>query len=109
VLSEGEPRPRLLADGVPVQRSGGFVMERGGGLPNYPFAEPIVLLIERAVPLAAEPGRFKGRLRALLLSGAPSAQLAADVSSYQLVAVPVPGVLYGVEEGADQGLWFVGL
>jgi hypothetical protein len=109
VLSEGELRPRQLAAGVPAQRSGGFVMVRGGGLPNYPFAEPIVLLIEQAVPLAAEPERFKGRLRALLLSGEPSAELAADVSSYQLVAVPVPGVLYGVEEGAAQGLWFVGL
>jgi hypothetical protein len=109
VLSEVELRPRQLADGVPAQRSGGFVMVRSGGLPNYPFSEPIVLLIEQAVPLAAEPRRFKGRLRALLLSGEPSAELAADVSSYQLVAVPVPGVLYGVEEGAEQGLWFVGL
>jgi hypothetical protein len=109
VLSELELRPRLLADGVPTQRRGGFVMERGGSLPNYPFAEPLVLLIEQAVPLTAEPERFKGRLRALLLSGEPSAALAADVSSYQLVAVPVPGVLYGVEEGATPGLWFVGL
>lgn len=109
VLSELELRPRRLADGVPTQRRGGFVMERGGSLPNYPFAEPLVLLIERAVPLAAEPERFKGDLRALLLSGEPSAVLAADVSSYQLVAVPVPGVLYGVEEGATPGLWFVGL
>jgi hypothetical protein len=109
VLNEADLQPRRLADGVPARDNGGFRMERGGGLPNYPFSEPFVLVLEQAVPLTAEPERFKGRLRALLLSGEPSAELAADVSSYQLVAVPVPGVLYGIEEGPDQGLWFAEL
>jgi hypothetical protein len=29
------------------------------------------------------------------------------VSSFLLVASPVPGVLYTSDSGADQGLWFV--
>jgi hypothetical protein len=53
--------------------------------------------------------QFKGRLRAQLLSGALAADIDSDVSSFVLVASPLPGVLYGIEEGPKAGLWFAAL
>jgi hypothetical protein len=35
--------------------------------------------------------------------------IAGDVTSYVLVNAPLPGVLYGVEEGDQPGLWFAAL
>jgi hypothetical protein len=43
------------------------------------------------------------------MRGDPSLVLAEGVSSYLLVAAPVPGVLYGVEQGAERGLWYTAL
>jgi hypothetical protein len=109
VVRENGLEPMQLAAGVPALRSGGFIMDRGAALPKYPYAEPIVVLIADSVPLAADPQRHKGQLRALLLSGELGGDLAENVSSYLLVAAPLAGVLYAVEEGPKRGLWFVAL
>jgi hypothetical protein len=109
-----------IAQGVPLPAQQGFVIEDGSALAQYPFAAPLVVLLEDAYPMAQAnapaldlggllPERFCGRLKALSITGAPRAELADDVCSYAIVAAPVPGVLYGVEAGADQGLWFVAL
>ncbi len=44
-----------------------------------------------------------------LMSGALGSIIASDVTSYHLLSAPLPGVLYGVEEGEQQGLWFAAL
>jgi hypothetical protein len=109
-----------IARGVPLPAQQGFVIENGSALAQYPFSAPLVVLLEDAYPMAPAsdlapdlgsllPERFCGRLKALSITGAPRAELADDVCSYAIVAAPVPGVLYGVEAGADQGLWFVAL
>lgn len=109
LLSEGNLKPTLIASGVPTRERGGFLTDNGVALPNYPFSAPMVVLLQDAVPTLADPQRYQGKLRALLMTGEPSAVLDEEVSSFELVAAPVPGLLYGVEDGPDQGLWFVAL
>lgn len=102
-----------IARGVPVAAQQGFVIEDGSALADYPFAAPLAVLLENAYPMTVpEEGgdaRFCGQLKALSVTGTPRAELADDVCSYLIVAAPVPGVLYSVESGDDQGLWFVAL
>jgi hypothetical protein len=104
-----------IARRVPLPAQQGFVIEDGSALADYPFAAPLAVLLEEAYPMAesSEAGedaqRFCGRLKALSVTGTPRADLAEHVCSYVIVAAPIPGVLYGVESGADQGLWFVAL
>jgi hypothetical protein len=109
LFQEQEPRTTTIAQGVPSSSQGGWWIEKGAGLPNYPFSTPLLVLLEDARPSAVSPERFRGRLRALAMRGEPSISLAEDVSSYLLVAAPVPGLLYAVEEGAERGLWFAAL
>jgi hypothetical protein len=107
-----------IARSVPLPAQQGFVVENGSALASYPFSAPLVVLLEEAEPADAdllrlgttsERIRFCGRLKALAITGAPRAILAENVCSYAIVAAPVPGVLYGVESGEEQGLWFVAL
>jgi hypothetical protein len=74
-----------------------------------PFPEPLVVVISDAKPLSSNPKLSRGRLEARLLSGELGASIAEDVTSYFLLTTPVPGVLYGVEEGDKPGLWFAAL
>ncbi|HEX6244632.1 MAG TPA: hypothetical protein VFZ61_27125 [Polyangiales bacterium] len=109
VFDERDMRSVQLAHGVPRSGQGGFLMENGDALPDYPFAKPLLVLLEDAQPLPGLPERFRGRLRALAMGGEPSVPLAEGVSSYMLVADPVPGLLYAIDEGEERGLWFAGL
>jgi hypothetical protein len=108
-----------IARGVPLPSQQGFLVENGSALAQYPFSTPLVVLLEDArvveesVSLAGQAEkageRFCGRLKALSIAGTPRANLAEDVCSYAIVAAPVPGVLYSVADGDEQGLWFVAL
>jgi hypothetical protein len=109
LFQEEEPRRATLAHGVPSSAQGGLWVEKGAGLPNYPFNTPLLVLLEDARPSAVSPERFRGRLRVLAMRGEPSVSLAEEVSSYLLVAAPVTGLLYAVEAGEERGLWFAAL
>lgn len=109
VIQEQGMRSLEIARGVPRRQQGGFLVENGGALPDYPFNTPLVVVLEQSQPRAEVPERFHGRLRALALAGEPSLVLADGVSSYLLVAAPVPGLLYTVDEGSERGLWFAAL
>jgi hypothetical protein len=98
-----------VAQGVPRPAAQGFVVVDGGELPHYPFSAPLVVALEDAEAVPTQVGRFRGRLKALSMRGDPSLVLAEGVSSYLLVAAPVPGVLYGVEQGPQRGLWYTAL
>jgi hypothetical protein len=74
-----------------------------------PFSEPLIILLSEAQPLSSNERLSRGKLEARLLSGDLGATIADDVSSYFLVTTPLPGVLYGVEEGEKPGLWFAAL
>jgi hypothetical protein len=98
----GTLAPRTLATQVPVGGNG----YRIGGLPSQ--REPVVVTIEQAFQ---QPGdqAFAGTLHVSLLSGVLASLIDEGVSSFQLVVAPLPGVLYGVTEGANNGLWFAAL
>lgn len=74
-----------------------------------PFREPLLVVIGEAQPLTSNPRLSRGKLEARLLSGELGSVIAEDVTSYFLVTTPLPGVLYGVEEGDKPGLWFAAL
>jgi hypothetical protein len=74
-----------------------------------PFREPLIIVISDAEPLSSNPKLSRGTLEARLLSGDLGSTIAHDVTSYFLVTTPLPGVLYGVEEGENLGLWFAAL
>jgi hypothetical protein len=102
-------RSTSVAQRVPRPALQGFVVINGNDLPGYPFSAPLVVALEEASAVAGQPELFAGRLKALSMRGDPSLVLAEGVSSYVLVASPVPGVLYGVEDGAERGLWYTPL
>lgn len=76
-------------------------------LPAFP--EPLLVHISDARPLARDARLSQGTLNARLLSGELASVVDKDVTSYAMVGTPLPGVLYGVEEGAQPGLWFAAL
>jgi hypothetical protein len=86
-----------LADDVPVK---GYSVEYLEAV-----AEPIVVSIEDASP---EQG-VRGALRARLLSGELPSSVDDDVTSYEMIASPLPGLLYTVASGPKRGLWFAAL
>jgi hypothetical protein len=49
-----------------------------------------------------------GKLHALLLDSGDRLRLSNDVGAYVEMGLPKPGVLYRVERGSRQGLWFAG-
>lgn len=98
-----------IARGVPRSETGGYSVINGADLPHYPFSAPLVVTLEDASAVPAPQPRFRGRLRALSMRGEPSVVLAEDVSSYTLVATPVPAVLFTVEDGPARGLWYAAL
>lgn len=102
-------RLSLVAEAVPTPARQGYLIAGGESFVRYPFSAPLVVLLEGAHPSAELPDSMCGRLRALSVTGEPRADLADDVCSYALVAAPVPGVLYAVDSGPLQGLWFVAL
>lgn len=69
------------------------------------ISEPIVVSIEDVDP---EHGK-KGALRARFLSGELPSTVDSDVSSYVMLAFPLPGLLYTINEGPRRGLWFAAL
>jgi hypothetical protein len=93
---------------VPLARAPsvrGFSVE---SLPTF-AKERALAYIDEAVPLDHEPHASRGTLHVRLFSGELGSQIAEDVTSYHLVTAPLPGVLYGIEEGEHQGLWFAAL
>jgi hypothetical protein len=67
--------------------------------------EPLVVTIEDTVP----GDTLRGTLRARLLSGELSSTVDTDVTSYDTLAAPLPGLLYTVAEESKRGLWFAAL
>ena len=51
----------------------------------------------------------RGALRARLLSGELPSSVDDDVTSYEMIASPLPGLLYTVAAGTKRGLWFAAL
>jgi hypothetical protein len=88
---------------VPLENSNvrGYSIEQ---LPTLP--EPLLVLITNGRPLERDPKAFRGTLHARMLSGALGSKIDDDVSSYAVVGTPLPGVIYGIEEGDEPGLWF---
>lgn len=76
-------------------------------LPMYP--EPLLVHISDAQPLERDARLSRGTLHARLLSGKLASMVDGDVTSYAMVSTPLPGMLYGVEEGERPGLWFAAL
>ena len=76
-------------------------------LPAFP--EPLLVLISDAEPLTRNPKLSRGTLSARLLSGQLASVVDKDVTSYAMVGTPLPGLLYGIEEGDEPGLWFAAL
>lgn len=75
----------------------------------YPAAvhEPVILSLE---PPMVDVGDTKtGTLNAHLLSAERSTHVDDGVQSFEVVASPVPGILYGIIEGPRAGLWFAAL
>jgi hypothetical protein len=92
---------QTLAQQVPIDGSGyqtGEVAQR----------EPVLLTIEQGYRQESDE-RFAGTLRVSLLSGTLASYIDDGVSSFQLVVAPLPGILYGVSEGENSGLWFAAL
>jgi hypothetical protein len=77
-------------------------------LPTF-VKERAIAYIDNALPLERDPRASRGTLHVRLFSGELGSVIAHDVSSYRLINAPLPGVLYGVEEGEQQGLWFAAL
>lgn len=98
-----------IAHGVPDGDRGGYVVAGGGNLPGYTYKDPLVVVLDEASRVPHDPQRFQGRLRALAVTGKPSSVLAAQASSFVLVASPMLGILYTVEDGPDTGVWFAAL
>jgi hypothetical protein len=96
-----------LATGVPA--SGGYSF---AGLQQVP--EPVLIVLRDAKPAAVDemgvPVRFRGTLEVRLVSGDLPSEIDAGVSSYTVVYDPeAGGLLYAIEKGDSQGLWFAAL
>lgn len=76
----------------------------------YPslLPEPLVLTLEPPIATQADKSQ-SGTLNAHLLSGSLESFIADGVSSSLVVTAPLPGILYGVLEGPNSGLWFAAL
>lgn len=109
VFDQRSMKLETVATNVPVRdplRNGRGV--RGYGLErSAAHSLPLLLYSAESQPTAI-PEVPRGTLHVRLLSGALDSTIARDVTSYVLVASPLLGVLYGVEEG-DAGLWFAAL
>jgi hypothetical protein len=101
-----------IIDGMPVGeattlstqvRSGAYRVFNPGTLP-----EPVVLSLESPITVR-EDESVSGTLHARLLSGSMSTQIDVGVSSSEIVIAPLPGILYGIEDGPNSGLWFAAL
>jgi hypothetical protein len=110
IFSERTLRLNLIAENIPLRDPGVGGAARGYSIELLPaFPEPLLMYITDAHPLERDPKAFRGLLRARLLSGDLGADIDEDVSSYAVVTTPLPGILYGVEEGEHPGLWFAAL
>jgi hypothetical protein len=70
------------------------------------LGEPIVVSLEDA---KEQGGVRSADLRARLLSGDLGSSIDSKVTSYTMLAVPVPGLLYTIDDEARRGLWFAAL
>lgn len=110
IFSERTLRLNLIAETVPLRDPGAGPAVRGFSIEVLPaFPEPLLMYITNASPLERDPAAFRGLLRARLLSGELGSDIDDDVTSYAVVATPLPGILYGIEEGEHPGLWFAAL
>jgi hypothetical protein len=110
IFSERTLRLNLIDDAVPPRDPGLGGAVRGYSIELLPaFPEPLLMYVTDAQPLERNPAAFRGLLRARLLSGELASDIDEDVSSYAVVATPLPGILYGIEEGEHPGLWFAAL
>ncbi len=100
-----------VADDVPLSALPNAPSVRGYSVEVLPTftKERAIAYIDEAVPLDHDPRGMRGTLHVRLMSGALGSIIASDVTSYHLLSAPLPGVLYGVEEGEQQGLWFAAL
>jgi hypothetical protein len=72
--------------------------------------EPVILSLEPEIKVIdIDAGTFSGQLHAHVLSAENSAQIDDDVQSFEIVAAPLPGILYGILQGSRSGLWFAAL
>lgn len=97
-----------LPAGEPIElssqvRAGTYSVLRGGSLP-----EPVILSLESPIRVLGET-TVAGTLYARLLYGSLGSRIDDDVSSYDLVSAPLPGILYGIQDGPSSGLWFAAL
>lgn len=110
IFSERTLRLNLIDEFIPRRDPGVAGAVRGYSIELLPaFPEPLLMYITDARPLERDPAAFRGLLRARLLSGELGSDIDEDVSSYTVVVSPLPGILYGVEEGEHPGLWFAAL
>jgi hypothetical protein len=99
VFDQKDYKLKKLATNVPTS---GYSVETIETL-----GEPIVVSLENA---AADGGGVRtAELRARLLSGELGSSIDSKVTSYTMLAVPVPGLLYTIDEPARRGLWFAAL
>jgi hypothetical protein len=95
-------RPLLIAERAHVEGYRVF----------YPDSvhEPVILSLEPEIKVIdIDAGTFSGQLHAHVLSAENSAQIDDDVQSFEIVAAPLPGILYGILQGSRSGLWFAAL
>ncbi|MGC4070116.1 MAG: hypothetical protein QM784_36755 [Polyangiaceae bacterium] len=107
LLEQSKLQITTLAKKVPA--AGGYAI---GGLQQVP--ELVLMVLRNAKPFTFDtmgnPTRFRGTLEVSLLSGALPAKIDSDVSSYTLVFdTEAGGLLYAIDSGAKQGLWFAAL
>lgn len=95
-----------LANGVPAS---GYSV---AGLLQVP--EPVLIVLRDSRPSVFDemgrPVRFRGTLDVRLISGELPAEIDTKVSSYATVYDPeAGGLLYAIDSGENQGLWFAAL
>jgi hypothetical protein len=98
VFDQKDYKLKKLATGVPTS---GYSVETIDTL-----GEPIVVSLEDA---KEQGGVRSADLRARLLSGDLGSSIDSKVTSYTMLAVPVPGLLYTIDDEARRGLWFAAL
>ena len=98
VFDQKDYKLKKLATNVPTS---GYSVETIETL-----GEPIVVSLENA---HAESGVRTAELRARLLSGELGSSVDSQVTSYTMLAVPVPGLLYTIDAEDRRGLWFAAL
>jgi hypothetical protein len=98
VFDQSDYEVTTLAEKVPTNRYSWEQLETVG--------EPVIVTIEDA---KREEGVAEGELRARLLSGELGSSIDLNVTSYRMIPLPLPGLLYTVRDEGREGLWFAAL